>query len=229
MLCSEFTILRQYEKSLKAEPLYCRSWSCEICAPRRARQLRGMAMRGRPDSFLTLTVNPAWGASPQERARRLVVAWRNIRQAWSRQHAGKKLPFLAVFEETKRGEPHLHIIMRAPFISQRWLSKMMRKYMDAPIVDIRRVKNQKGAAMYVSKYLSKGAKAWEGCKRYWRSKDWLLPRDDDGYKPGTFIAILRRSYDQVMHDYRTSGITWCEVVRGNMIKIGWWSDDYVFR
>lgn len=45
--------------------------------------------------------------------------------------------------------------------------------MNAPIVDIRRVKGAKEAAAYVSKYVGKEPTVFEGTKRYWRSQDWI--------------------------------------------------------
>ncbi len=81
------------------------------------------------------------------------------------------IEYLAVFEETKKGEPHLHILMRAPFIPQRWLSETMDELINAPIVDIRKVGAAKNAARYVAKYVGKGPKPFAALKRYWLRAD----------------------------------------------------------
>lgn len=227
MLCTELSVVWQATAGIKCEPLYCRSWGCEICAPRRARRLRYEARRGKPTTFLTLTANPAWGQTPDARARRLVEAWRNIRQAWSRENSGQKLPFLAVFEATRAGEPHLHIIMRAPFIKQSWLSGLMAKYMQSPIVDIRRVQSQRGVAKYIAKYIAKAPKVFEGCKRYWRSLDWFDVADPPLDNGLTFLAVIRRNYYDVCEDVRRHGLTFAECVSGGAIRVSWWTGTYM--
>ncbi len=176
MLCRDWTLVKQIGSETHATPLKCRCWSCELCAPDRKRQLRALAYAGRPTTFLTLTVNPAWFADRNVRARELVHAWQLLRKRILRRPGVERLPFLAVVEATKAGEPHLHVLMRAPFIPQAWLSKQMQELIGARIVDIRRVDSVGRAAAYISKYLGKAPTKWQGCKRYWRSQDWA-PKD----------------------------------------------------
>lgn len=94
-----------------------------------------------------------------------------------RRWKGTKLAYLAVFEETKRGEPHLHILMRAPYIPQKWISDRMAELIEAPIVDIRRVSSPKAVASYVAKYVAKGPKSFGTLKRYWQTQDYDLDRE----------------------------------------------------
>ena len=181
VLCREWTLVKQSQGVTTAEPLKCRCWTCDYCQPIRLRQLKGMARAGAPDTFLTLTVNPATGHTAAERARDLAKAWRLIRKRAMRRYGYKAIPFLAVFEKTKRGEPHLHILMRVKWLDQRWVSDVMRELIGAPIVDIRRVHSAKQAAAYVAKYVGKDPVTFAGCKRYWRSQDWeLLAANDNG-------------------------------------------------
>lgn len=180
VLCREWTLVKETGRITTAEPLKCRCWTCDYCQPIRLRQLKGMARAGAPDTFLTLTVNPETGHTPAERARDLAKAWRLIRKRAMRRYAYKAIPFLAVFEKTKRGEPHLHILMRVKWLDQRWVSGVMRDLIGAPIVDIRRVRSAKQAAAYVAKYVGKDPVTFAGCKRYWRSQDWeLTPANDN--------------------------------------------------
>lgn len=174
VLCREWTLVKETGGVTTAEPLKCRCWTCDYCQPIRLRQLKGMARAGAPDTFLTLTVNPQTGHTPDERARDLAKAWRLIRKRAIRRYAYAVIPFLAVFEKTKRGEPHLHILMRVKWLDQRWVSDVMRELIGAPIVDIRRVRSAKQAAAYVAKYVGKDPMTFNGCKRYWRSQDWEL-------------------------------------------------------
>ena len=185
VLCREWTLVKETGGVTTVEPLKCRCWTCDYCQPIRLRQLKGMARAGAPDTFLTLTVNPKHGRCRDERARSLSNAWRILRKRALRRYRYKAIPFLAVFEKTKRGEPHLHILMRVKWLDQRWVSGVMRELIGAPIVDIRRVRSAKQAAAYVAKYVGKDPVPFDGCKRYWRSQDWELfaANDDDAPEP----------------------------------------------
>lgn len=80
---------------------------------------------------------------------------------------------MVVLELTKRGEPHLHIMCRSPFIRQADLSKFMKARINAPIVDIRMVKGSGEVAKYVAKYISKRPIKLGTMKRYWRSMNYF--------------------------------------------------------
>lgn len=152
--------------------LLCKRWQCLLCGPLRAAQLREQAMSGNPTTFITLTSRYIEGGDPAEAARRLVHAWRMTLQRGMREKRFDRLQYIAVFEETKQGWPHLHVLLRAPYVPQTWLSKAMADYSDSPIVDIRAVQRRERAAAYVAKYVSKCTMRWEGCKRYWCTQAW---------------------------------------------------------
>lgn len=176
-VCGGWSLVAHRSTGTTAITLWCRSWTCPDCAPFRAAALKRLGMDGNPTTFITLTVNPAKGESPESRARALSNAWRVITKRARRKFTKAKLEFLAVFEETKKGEPHLHILARAPYIPQRWLSDQMRELIDAPIVDIRRVHQKKEAAKYIGKYVGKGPKPFAALKRYWSSPGYDLERE----------------------------------------------------
>jgi len=167
------TVVGQNGKDVKVSKLSCKSWSCPDCAPKRRGRLVAEAKEGKPNRFLTLTVNPNWFDSPDERAHRLVIAWRRFAQWFKRKHPTAEFQYLAVFEATKLGEPHLHICFRGAWIYQRTLSKKMNEYIGAPIVDVRRVKSKSAVAEYVTKYISKRNIKFGTLKRYWRSQKYL--------------------------------------------------------
>lgn len=153
--------------------LRCKSWSCEDCSKMRKMRLVAEAKEGKPERFITLTVNPSWFSSPEERATKMVEAWRLIRRRFLKLRKNNVCEFLAVFELTKLGEPHLHIIQRGSYMSQKWLSAQMLELMGAPIVDIRTVRGKKEVARYVTKYISKRNIKIGTLKRYWRSLKYL--------------------------------------------------------
>lgn len=174
MLCATGTILQEYKEGIKLFPLPCKRWSCPDCCEKRKSRLKSEAFRGSPNTFITLTVNPAVGLDRNDRARRLAIAWRKIRRRAVKGWGNEKIPFIAVFEATEEGEPHLHILARSKWIDQKWLSAELEEHIGAPIVDIRRIKSKRQAANYVAKYIGKDPESFEGCKRYWRSLDYFV-------------------------------------------------------
>ncbi len=144
----------------------------------RQQQLVELAKSGKPTTFITLTVNPATGYSPASRARALVKAWREVVKRACKKYGYSSIPYLCVFEATKRGEPHLHILCRVKWIDQPWLSNQMKALIQAPIVHIRQVKSTGQIASYVSKYIGKEPHRFASCKRYWRTQSWELPLED---------------------------------------------------
>jgi hypothetical protein len=136
--------------------------------------LIALAKSGKPTTFITLTVNPKTGFGPASRARALAEAWPRVVKRACKKYGYRSIPYLCVFEGTKRGEPHLHILCRVKWIDQRWLSAQMKALIGAPIVDIRQVKNQGQVAHYISKYIGKEPHRFDTCKRYWRTQSWEL-------------------------------------------------------
>lgn len=123
--------------------------------------------------MVTLTVNTNAFDDVNEAAQALVHSWRMVVQRARREGIAARIPYLAVFEETKQGWPHLHILCRAPYINQAWLSERMAEYAESPIVDIRAVSSSRMASRYVAKYVSKGPGRYDGTKRYWKTQDYL--------------------------------------------------------
>ena len=178
MLCGEACLVNHGFKKVQAVTLRCRAWSCEYCAPWRRGRLIGLAKSGKPNCFITLTVNPESGPDAEARARALVDAWRTIVRRAKRLYGYRSIPYLCVFEATKNGEPHLHILARCKWIDQRWLSDQMRGLIGAPIVDIRRIHGARHIAHYVAKYVGKGPGQFGTCKRYWHTRDYVLDRPE---------------------------------------------------
>lgn len=173
-MCSRIgTIVKQQGCIVTAMKLSCRSWGCPDCCKGRRFKLVSEAQEGKPERFITLSVNPHWFNSPEERAEKLVTAWREIRRRFLRLRKGNSCEFLAVFELTKLGEPHLHIMQRGTYMRQSWISAQMKELIGAPVVDIRAVRGKKEVAKYVTKYISKRNIKIGTLKRYWRSMRYL--------------------------------------------------------
>lgn len=173
-ICREWSLVKLTPEERRSKPLYCRSWNCETCRPKRKSQLMALAAAGEPSRFLTLTVNPAYGLNPEDRLKMLSHAWKVLVKRLRRIHGAAQVEYLAVVEATKRGEPHLHILLRAPFIPWRLISEAMDELIHAPIVDIRQIRSQKEVVSYVAKYITKGNHQFGTSKRYWHSKGYDL-------------------------------------------------------
>lgn len=179
MFCREAVLVNHEQHRAEAHVLYCRSWRCPICKPRRRAEVLRLIDQGEPERLITLTANPAKFDSPDERARQLVMTWREIIRRWRKRHPSVKISFLAVFEAHKSGEPHLHIVQRGGYMPRQFMKAVLEERMGAWNVDVRFIYNQKKAARYVAKYLGKDVHQFEGCKRYWRSLDWSLQPEDE--------------------------------------------------
>lgn len=176
MICGQMTALQISPDKVKAVRIRCKSWECPHCAPKRRKRLMHEAAKGKPNRFITLTVNPADFDHPDQAARALSLAWRRCREQLKRYHGHKILESLCIFERTKKGWPHLHILCRSGFIPQKWIAKYMGERINSPVVDIRKIKNVRGAILYVAKYVVKAPERFRGCKRYWRTANYIGPR-----------------------------------------------------
>jgi hypothetical protein len=178
MLCSEAILVNQGSCEGHATILRCKRWCCEICTPFNHKRVKRAAREGKPNTFLTLTVNPARYSSPDKAARDLKNAWVNLRRRMQKSFLMDRPPFIAIFERTKAGWPHLHVLMRCRFISQKWFSANMGALIGAPIVDVRFIQDVGRVAAYVAKYVSKAPEGFRSCKRWWRSKDYELEKEE---------------------------------------------------
>jgi len=167
-----------------------------------------MAASGLPNRFLTLTVNPTVGTSQEERLQLLSHAWRVLVQRLRRKYGQDSIHYFAVVEETKRGEPHLHILLRSPYIPHSFISHAMRDLINAPIVDIRAIKNARDVVTYVAKYITKAPKQFGHAKRYWSSRGYEI-RDREGAhvpdKSGPRWLIDRRPLHDILREWMNEG------------------------
>jgi hypothetical protein len=208
-VCGGWTAIKSSGPITRAITLFCRSWSCPDCMPVRLAKLKAQAAGGEPTTFLTLTVNARRGQSVDQRARELVDAMKVMFKRAARKWSKSKIEYLAVFEETKRGEPHLHLLMRAPYIPQRWISDVMAELIEAPVVDIRAVRSARLAARYVAKYVAKGPKSFGTLKRYWMTPKYDLsasprPAPDEWW--GTGWRVVQSPLFLVVEELTSQGV-----------------------
>lgn len=128
-----------------------------------------VAAAGDPQRFLTITVNPSEYKDPEERCQRLAWAWRTLVKRLRRKYGRDSVEYFCVVEETKAGEPHLHILLRGVYLPQAELSSAMNQLIKSPIVFIERIKSRMHAVRYVAKYIGKKPAQFGNSKRYWQS------------------------------------------------------------
>lgn len=210
VLCSEYQLVKHHSAGDEILPLPCNRWSCDYCGPRRRHALIRQAAAGQPNKVLTITVNTAVGQSPLERRQMLHNAWKILTKRIMRQFKWKKLHYMAFVEKTKRGEPHLHILLRCEYIPQQWLSSQLKELIGSPIVWIEQIKNTGQAVHYVTKYVGKEPAQFGTLKRYWMSRDYELEKTEVERQPvfdRNTMVIQRERYRELAHARYSQGWT----------------------
>lgn len=200
MLCTDWTIVKRDRKAIRVKPLFCNSWSCEVCAPRRAAKVSNQLRSGRPTKFLTLTVNPAVGTDPVDRAKRLAEAFRKWIRLLRKDFPDNRVEYYCIFERTKEGEPHLHILGDWPWIDQRDISAFFDLHLEAPVVWIEGIKTVRGASKYVSKYLTKDCTKFGNLKRYFSSRGYMEPYEREP-EPEPWCWIKWERIERPFHEW----------------------------
>lgn len=207
-ICRQYTLVKHHPEYKLVRCLKCRAWNCDFCAPERRAQLMALAASGEPQRFITLTINPRVGDDPESRLRLLARAWRLCVKRLRRLNPNVPLEYLAIVEETKKGEPHLHILARCDYIPQKLLSSIMAELIDSPIVDIRLIRNQGEVIRYVAKYITKAPKQFGRGKRYWSSRGYELekpPHLQDPLPEGEWFEVIKRPVDLVLWNLACQG------------------------
>lgn len=185
----------------------CRSWLCDTCAPIRRMQCEIEVRSGEPTHFLTLTMDPRIGNSPNHRAKLLSAGFVKLIR-WCRKLTGARIEYWCVYEPHKSGEPHLHVALRGwRYIPQKRLAERWFELTGARIVDIRRIDDPGKASRYLAKYIAKAAHKFGTAKRYWKSAGWVLNRGDETEEPWErkVWRYARESVREVVHSYVVRG------------------------
>lgn len=194
MLCSQACLVNHGIGAIRAVTLRCRSWACPLCLPLRKRQLVRDACDGLPDRLLTLTTRRVEGADPDQEALRQGRCFARLVKAIRKAHPGKEVAYFAVREATKAGWPHLHVLLRAPYLDWNWLRATWLQISGSPGVDIRKIYDPTKAARYVAKYIGKSPHQFGTAKRYWSSRGWSLA-GDPAPRPGRGWSSLWQRTD----------------------------------
>lgn len=162
-------------------PTRCHRWDCPHCAPVRKAEVMARARAGRPERIIVLTLRPMPSKNLSARIDYIRLMWRRLLQRIRRQYG--PIEWMAALELQKNGTPHLHILQRGPYISQRWLSAAWMHLTGSFRVHISKIDHERGAIDECTKYLTKTAsevqKSAPGRPVYTMSRGWL---------PADFVA-----------------------------------------
>lgn len=204
MLCSEASLVNHGERKVRVITLWCRCWSCEMCEPGRKRRVCREVAEGQPNIFLTLTTRYVEGGDPVAEARRQGDAFaalaRLIRKRWK----GREFEYYVVREATKRGWPHLHLMIRSGFIPAKWLVEQWKALTGSYVVKIKAIYRVGNVAAYLAKYIGKAPHRFGTTKRYWHSRGWFdvrppEPKENNGWDSKWYID--RKSVQRLAERY----------------------------
>lgn len=162
-------------------------------------------IEGKPNRFLTITCRANQFGSKAANAQAISKAFAAAVLAWRRQEKHHKCQYIAVFEPHVSGWPHLHVLWKGNWISQKWISGFMSTNLNSPIVHVSRIKGAKSAAFYVAKYFSKAPEKFGNSKRYWTSKLWpkLVHIDAQrAFHKGFPIELVNKRITEILETWK---------------------------
>ncbi len=147
-------VLNYTTRCIKVVPLSCHRWSCPTCSHKKAGIWAARAAAAHPERFFTFTGHPRPGELPAQVFQRMRKGWPDLVRS-IRKKIGT-FEYVAIWELTKKGFPHLHILQRGDFLPKKWLDYQLPKFGFGPISWLKKIHNGPQAAHYVTKYLAKG-------------------------------------------------------------------------
>lgn len=161
----------------------CKTWGCLVCRFKRASYIKGMMARGFliGGDFFLITLTLRLGRPEMHDADFVNRAWTRLLRQLKKKHP--KLTWFKVIEATKKGTPHLHVLMSGLGVQRRdnphkdhfgntpygegfigavcdcvlhEVGKLWFKETTAFVTDAAKVFNPAGACRYLAKYLVKG-------------------------------------------------------------------------
>jgi len=175
-------------------PLRCKRWTCVECARLNKRQLLARLKDTRPTAFLTLTCDPKRFESSAEAFALMSLRLNTLVKRIRRRIDPAPFAYFVVWERTRSGWPHAHLLIAGPYLPQRWLSRNWQELTGAPIIDIRQVRSPHDAVLYLAKYLTKDLSVPPGCKRFRSSRGFLAPPP-----PSPLFALWPAAFWQLWH------------------------------
>lgn len=140
---------------------------------------------------------------------------------WRRKVEGQPVEYFLVWERTKAGWPHAHILLSAPKVSKHWLSHTWRELTGSYIIDLQPVSSFQRAAGYLTKYLAKDPQVPPG-QRKWRRSAGFFTKEEKlpSQRLPTVTRWEREPFDQLTVAYKWVSEGWF---------VGSHPDGYIYR
>ena len=156
--CGRWTLqgLNKSSGAVHCRRLYCKTWKCSRCGPKRAKTDATCDSRACGEekhleiNFMTLTLDPEKlrGVEATKYLKYCLHKFMTI----CRRRYGSQISYICVLEYHKNGNPHLHIVLDR-YIDQAWIQEKWHAvgggWVFIKYVYVRKIAN------YLSKYLSK--------------------------------------------------------------------------
>ena len=161
-----------------------------------------------PNRLLTLTVNPALHDNPElawlSTAPKIPELIRALRKKFA------PIEYLRVVEQTEKGFPHYHCMVRSGFIPHQVIKTTWDQLTGAKIVDIRQVNSFFNSFSYLVKYLTKLRRLDWTERHVTYSRNFFpvgitRPKLQSEYR--VLQLIPEKHYNYLMDNYRDSPIT----------------------
>lgn len=184
-------------------PITCRRWDCDTCKHQLKRRLLRRLKTASPNLFITLTTSTRTAPTPELAFPIANAAVAMLIKRWRRKVEGQKVEYFLVWERTKAGWPHAHVLLSAPKVSKHWLSHTWRELTGSYIIDLQTVSNHQRAAGYLAKYLAKDPQVPPGQRKYRRSAGFFSqPEEPKKDRLPVVSKWEREPYDQYTLAYQ---------------------------
>lgn len=178
MSCPNGALVKSFDGGFELAACTCDAWGCERCAPRRKARLRDELLSGHPNRMMTLTCVHGRYSSPEEADRDLMRCFHLIIAQIRYDNLGAEVEYGWVKHAHDDGYPHLHVLLRSPWLDRDEIIKRWKKLIGAWNVDIRRVPDEEIYAAYVAGYAAGGPAKFGNSKRYCFSRGYRPPQDE---------------------------------------------------
>ena len=218
-VCAGWSLVNDSNPDRKAVVMFCKRWDCPTCQPRRRKILIARVFSGKPERWMTLTIDAKRPGTPEDHFRELRGAFNDLQKRIRRKYPTQRFEYVAVAEATKLGEPHLHIAFRGPWIDQKWLSAQMDDLIGSPIVDVRWLHGRKHTLSYICKYVGKKPHQFGTHKRYWFSRAYEPAWEDTTLQLFGYVnawRIVRENVGTIIKRWSAEGFT-CHLIRDGVM------------
>jgi len=169
-----------------AGPAWCKAWACPRCGPRKARKLAKRIAACPGTKLLTLTLPTDTTTTAIQKLDQLNANFRTLMKRLRRAYPHSTLRYVKVVELTKKGTPHLHVVLESEYIPQALVSTLWHEISGARVVDIRAIRRKNGSGKYLAKYLTKWPDFLHN-RRRWSASPGFLP---DTQPPRSVLSTL---------------------------------------